>query len=117
MESQMVRDDHIIRVDGDVLEVFDARYHARPMTAKTKVWKFRVAEDEDRLVKAATDASDTKFSTFVRSGAVAEAHRVLADRRTFELDPDAWEELAELLERPARVPDGLAELFSKPIGL
>lgn len=84
------------------------------MATKTRDWKFRVAEDEDELVRAAVDSSDTKFSSFVRSAAVAEAHRVLADRRSFELDQAAWEEFSELLERPARVPDGLAELFSKP---
>jgi uncharacterized protein (DUF1778 family) len=84
------------------------------MATKTKDWKFRVAEDEDKLVKAAVDSSDTKFSSFVRSAAVAEAHRVLADRRSFELDPAAWEEFSDLLERPAEVPEGLVELFSKP---
>ncbi len=84
------------------------------MATKSKDWKFRVAEDEDRIVKAAVESSDTQFSTFVRSAAVAEAHRVLADRRTFELDQGAWEEFSELLDRPAKVPEGLAELFSKP---
>jgi uncharacterized protein (DUF1778 family) len=84
------------------------------MATKSKDWKFRVAEDEDELVKAAVDASDTKFSSFVRSAAVAEAHRVLADRRSFELDLASWEEFSDLLERPAKVPDGLVELFSKP---
>lgn len=84
------------------------------MAAKTKDWKLRVAEDEDRLVKAAVDASEMKFSSFVRSAAVAAAHRILADRRSFELDQRAWEEFSALLERPARVPDGLTELFSKP---
>lgn len=84
------------------------------MATKAKDWKFRVAEDEDRLVKAAVESSATKLSSFVRAAAVAEAHRVLADRRSFELDQDAWEEFSDLLERPARVPEGLAELFSKP---
>jgi uncharacterized protein (DUF1778 family) len=84
------------------------------MATKSKDWKFRVGEDEDRLVKAAVESSDTKFSNFVRSAAVAEAHRVLADRRSFELDQGAWEEFSELLDRPAKVPEGLAELFSKP---
>jgi uncharacterized protein (DUF1778 family) len=84
------------------------------MATKTRDWKFRVAEDEDELVRAAVDSSDTKFSSFVRSAAVAEAHRVLADRKSFELDQAAWEEFSELLERPARVPEGLTELFSKP---
>jgi uncharacterized protein (DUF1778 family) len=84
------------------------------MATKSKDWKFRVGEDEDRLVKAAVESSDAKFSNFVRSAAVAEAHRVLADRRSFELDQGAWEEFSELLDRPAKVPEGLAELFSKP---
>lgn len=29
MGPSLVRDDNILRVDGDVLEIFDARYHAR----------------------------------------------------------------------------------------
>ena len=29
MGPEFVRDDHMMRVDGDVLEVFDAQYHAR----------------------------------------------------------------------------------------
>lgn len=84
------------------------------MATKSKDWKFRVAEDEDKLVKAAVESSDTKLSSFVRAAAVAEAHRVLADRRSFELDQSAWQEFSDLLERPARVPEGLTELFSKP---
>lgn len=84
------------------------------MATKSKDWKFRVAEDEDRLVKAAVESSDTKLSSFVRAAAVAEAHRVLADRGSFELDQDSWEEFSDLLERPARVPEGLTELFSRP---
>jgi uncharacterized protein (DUF1778 family) len=84
------------------------------MPTKSKDWKFRVGEEEDRLVKAAVESSDTKFSNFVRSAAVAEAHRVLADRTSFELDEDAWAEFSALLDRPAKVPEGLADLFSKP---
>ena len=84
------------------------------MATKTRDWKFRVAEDEDKLVKAAVDSSGSQFSSFVRSAAVAEAHRVLADRRRFELDENAWKEFSELLERPATVPEGLLDLFSKP---
>ena len=29
MGTEFVRDDHMMRVDGDVLEVFDVQYHAR----------------------------------------------------------------------------------------
>jgi hypothetical protein len=34
MEPRLEREDHILRVDGDVLEVFDARYHARRFLLK-----------------------------------------------------------------------------------
>jgi uncharacterized protein (DUF1778 family) len=84
------------------------------METKSKDWKLRVGEDEDRLVKAASDSTDTKFSSFVRDAAVAEAHRVLADRTTFPLDAEAWGKFCDLLDRPARVPSGLEDLFSKP---
>jgi uncharacterized protein (DUF1778 family) len=58
------------------------------MAAKSQHWNLRISEDED-------------------SPAMSEA-------ATFELEQDAWDELSKLLERPARVPEGLAELFSKP---
>jgi hypothetical protein len=56
------------------------------MADKTKHWNLRVGDDDSLAV---------------------------SDVATFELDQDAWDELSKLLERPARVPDGLAELFSK----
>lgn len=42
------------------------------------------------------------------------AQRLLADRTTFVLDDEAWEAFTAMLDRPAQVPPGLAELFSKP---
>jgi uncharacterized protein (DUF1778 family) len=77
-------------------------------------WNLRVEDAEDELVRAASEASETKFSSFVRVAAVAEARRVLADRTRFPLDQSQWEEFMELLDRPARVPDGLRDLFAKP---
>jgi uncharacterized protein (DUF1778 family) len=76
------------------------------MATETKRWNLRVDEYEDTLVRAAADSTDTKLSSFVRSAAVAEAHRVLAGEEASELDHDASED--------ASVPEGLAELFSKP---
>lgn len=77
-------------------------------------WNLRVAEDEDSLVRIASESTAMKFTSFVRGAALAEAHRVLADRRRFELDEHDWETFNELLERPARIPAGLRKLFSKP---
>lgn len=77
-------------------------------------WNFRVAESEDALVRAASDLTDTSFTSFVRWAAVSEARRVLADRTRFELEQNEWQEFNELLDRPPQVPAGLRELFSKP---
>lgn len=77
-------------------------------------WDLRVAESEDALVRAASDMAETSYTSFVRSAAVSEAHRILADRTRFELEKSDWETFTELLNRPARVPDGLRDLFAKP---
>ncbi len=77
-------------------------------------WNVRVEESEDALVRAASDLADTKFSSFVRVAAVAEARRILADRTQFPLEGPEWEQFTQLLDRPPRVPSGLRKLFSKP---
>jgi uncharacterized protein (DUF1778 family) len=77
-------------------------------------WNFRVAESEDSLVRAASHWSDLSFTSFVRAAAVSEARRVLADRTRFQLEEADWRRFNELLDRPARVPAGLRELYSKP---
>jgi len=90
---------------------------ARPKQSKQTRdfrWDLRVAEDEDALVKLASQWTDTQFTTFVRRAALTEAKRVLADRTSFALDKTDWQRFMELLDRPARVPAGLRELYSKP---
>jgi uncharacterized protein (DUF1778 family) len=77
-------------------------------------WNLRVEGSEDALVRAASEATDTSYSSFIRSAAVSEAQRVLADRQQFPLPPAQWEEFTQLLERTPRVPEGLRRLYSKP---
>lgn len=77
-------------------------------------WNFRVAASDDALVRAASEIAEVNMTNFVRCAAVAEARHVLADRRQFALEPAAWKKFNEILDRPARVPAGLKNLFSKP---
>jgi len=77
-------------------------------------WNLRVAESEDALVRAASELAETSFTSFVRVAAIAEARRVLADRTRFELAEPDWQRLTDLLDRPAEVPAGLRDLYSKP---
>jgi len=87
---------------------------ARTGETRDRRWNLRVEDSEDELVRAASEASETTFSHFVRVAAVAQARRVLADRTHFGLDRPDWDEFVELLDRPAQVPPGLRYLFAKP---
>lgn len=77
-------------------------------------WNLRVASRDDVVVRKAAGESDRELSEFVRSAAVQEAERVLADRTDFALGEADWDRLAEILDRAPRVPPGLEELFSRP---
>lgn len=82
--------------------------------ARASRWNLRVAQDDDFVVRKAADESDRELSEFVRSAAVQEAERILADRTVFTLNEEKWDRFNEILERPPRVPAGLKRLFSKP---
>lgn len=82
--------------------------------ARASRWNLRVAQDDDFVVRKAADESNRELSEFVRSAAVQEAERILADRTVFTLNEEKWDRFNEILERPPRVPAGLKRLFSKP---
>jgi uncharacterized protein (DUF1778 family) len=92
----------------------DAMATTKPGETRDRRWNLRVEDSEDTLVRAASDLSDTKFSSFVRAAAVSEARRILADRTRFPLDSSEWDQFTQLLDRPPQIPDGLRGLFSKP---
>lgn len=79
--------------------------------AKQLTWSLRVAVSDDELVRAASERTEIGYSAFVREAAVQEARRVLADQRSFELDDQEWQRFSDALERPARVPNGLLDLY------
>ena len=82
--------------------------------ANSSRWNLRVPSDDDIVVRRAADESDRELSEFVRTAAVLEAERVLADRTAFALDEDSWNSFVVSLDRPPRIPPGLKELFSRP---
>lgn len=83
-------------------------------TTRDARWNLRVATREDAIVRRGADEAARELSDFVRSAALKEAHRVLADRTVFDLDTEQWDRFMEVLDRPPRVPPGLKELFSRP---
>jgi uncharacterized protein (DUF1778 family) len=82
--------------------------------AKDTRWNLRVAPDTNALVRDAASARRQNLTEFVLAAAVGEADRVLADRTSFALSEESWNEFARLLERPVRDNPGLAKLFAKP---
>ena len=82
--------------------------------AKDSRWNLRVAPADDFVVRKAAEESNRELSEFVRSAAVVEAERTMADRTVFTLDDGNWDRLTEILDRPPRVPPGLKDLFSRP---
>jgi len=87
---------------------------SRAADSRSQRWNLRVAAAEDELVREAAEISDSGLTGFVRSAAVSEAERVLADRQAFVVSDQDWRRFNEMLDRPARAPAGLRELFSKP---
>ena len=73
-----------------------------------------MAPKDDIVVRQAAAESRRELSELVRTAALNEAERVLADRTVFKLDEPSWERFVGALERPPRIPAGLRELFSRP---
>jgi uncharacterized protein (DUF1778 family) len=79
-----------------------------------KHWNFRVDSETDRLVRQAAQSAERTLTDFVVDAAVAEAERLLADRRDFVLEAERWEEFVTLLDRSPQDNPGLEKLFSEP---
>jgi uncharacterized protein (DUF1778 family) len=82
--------------------------------ARASRWNLRVALDDDIVVRKAADEADRELSDFIRTAALLEAERILADRTVFTVKDAEWDRLQEILDRPPHVPAGLKELFSRP---
>ncbi|NLU80948.1 DUF1778 domain-containing protein [Micromonospora sp. HNM0581] len=84
------------------------------MEAKAERLHLRVDAAQKALLEAASQAAGASVSTFVLKAATEAAADVLADRRVFLLDEDAWRVFDAALERPEQEVAGLRELLSGP---
>jgi uncharacterized protein (DUF1778 family) len=80
------------------------------MSAKAERLHLRVDAEQKALLQAASAAMGASVSTFVLAATEAAAD-VLADRRVFVLDQQAWRVFDEALTRPAGDVAGLRELL------
>ena len=82
--------------------------------AKAERMHLRVDAEQKALLEAASKAAGDSVSTFVLKAATEAAADVLADRRVFLLDEDAWQAFDEALDRSAQDVAGLRGLLTEP---
>lgn len=83
-------------------------------TTKDARLNLRLRATDDELIRHAAEQTGQSVSEFLTTSAVARAHEVLADQRTFVLDAETWNEFVALLDQPVRPDPRLVELFARP---
>jgi len=68
----------------------------------------RVSPRQREVINEAAETAHKPLTAFVLDAALADAERVLADRRFFRLDSERWDLFARALDRP------LTPLSDKP---
>jgi uncharacterized protein (DUF1778 family) len=84
------------------------------MSSKAERLHLRVDPEQKALLEAASRAAGDTVSGFVLRAATEAAADILADRRVFVLDEQAWRVFDQALSRPAADVPGLRELLSAP---
>ncbi|GGN97094.1 hypothetical protein GCM10010112_88940 [Actinoplanes lobatus] len=87
------------------------------MSKKAERLHLRVGAEQKALLQAASHATGSSVSAFVRNAATKAAADVLADRRTFLLGEEAWQAFDEALDRPSQDVAGLRKLLTAPTDL
>lgn len=80
---------------------------------KTARRNLRVAPADDSLIRQAAEVAGESVSEFLVVSARTRAEMVLADRRQFVLDDDAWAAFTAALDRPAEARPQVVELLHR----
>lgn len=84
------------------------------MTTKSERWNLRVTPAQDTIVRRVLDTTGMSLNEYVVSRTVAAATNDLADRQIFVLEPPAWDQLQEILNRPPAPKPSITALLSEP---
>lgn len=90
------------------------RAAARTPATKDARVNVRLRAADDELIRRAAQHTGLSVTEFLTSSAIARAHEVLADQRTFVLDEDTWDRFVALLDAPVKPDARLVELFNRP---
>ncbi len=84
------------------------------MPTKSERWNLRVTPAQDTIVRRALNTTGMSLNEYIVSRAVAAATNDLADRQIFTLEPPAWDELQEILNRPPAPQPAITALLAEP---
>lgn len=90
----------------------DAAVPSRP--SRRDRLHLRTTERQKQLIERAAAALDKSLTDFVLDSASERAEQVLADRRRFVVDDEAWTRLEELLDAPAEDLPRLRQTLHEP---
>jgi uncharacterized protein (DUF1778 family) len=81
---------------------------------KTQRVNLRIEQGDEALFKQAALVHRESLTQFLVESGRERAERLLADRTSFQLDSEAWQEIAAAMDQPAKVRPELSKLFSRP---
>jgi uncharacterized protein (DUF1778 family) len=85
------------------------------MTApKTQRVNLRIEKEDEALFKQAALIHRESLTQFLVESGRERAERLLADRTSFRVDPEVWQEIAAAMDQPAKARPELTRLFSRP---
>jgi uncharacterized protein (DUF1778 family) len=83
-------------------------------TPKTERVSLRIEKGDQTLFKQAALVHRESLTQFLVESGRERAERLLADRTSFSVDSDVWQEIVAAMDRPAKSRPELAKLFSRP---
>lgn len=87
--------------------------HAVPpaAVAKSQRINLRASARQEAILRQAAESANTSLTEFILSNAVAQAERVLADRRWFVVSEQQFADFEKLLDEPLPSTKKLEQLF------
>jgi uncharacterized protein (DUF1778 family) len=83
-------------------------------TAKSSRFGLRATREQETILRQAAELCHKTLTEFILDSAYHAAKQTLLDQRLFMVSGSRYQNLMELLERPAEDNMGLRDLFSKP---
>ncbi len=84
------------------------------MAAKSQRVNLRIDQEDEALFKRAAQVHRESLTQFLVEGGRERAERLLADRTSFQIGAEAWQEIVAAMDRPAQARPELVKLFSRP---